>query len=80
MIARMSPVKSQGSRGTCSIFSAIAMMEALFIKDHRMSIDVDAARKQKILPPRIADDIIVVIAAPPSIVPWFHSYMGSLEF
>ena len=28
MMSYMSPVKSQGSRGTCSIFSAVAMVEA----------------------------------------------------
>ena len=32
LLASQSPVKSQGSRGVCSIFSAVALMEHLYIK------------------------------------------------
>jgi C1A family cysteine protease len=32
LLATQSPVKSQGSRGVCSIFSTVALMESLYIK------------------------------------------------
>ncbi len=33
VVATQSPVKSQGSRGVCSIFSTVALMEHLYIKE-----------------------------------------------
>ncbi|MBX3275146.1 MAG: proprotein convertase P-domain-containing protein [Sandaracinaceae bacterium] len=33
MVAAQSPVRSQGSRGTCSIFSTTALMESLYIRE-----------------------------------------------
>lgn len=33
LVALQSPVKSQGSRGVCSIFSTVALMEHLYIKE-----------------------------------------------
>jgi len=41
LISRQTPVKSQASRGTCSIFSAVAMVESLLImgKDVPATID-----------------------------------------
>ncbi len=35
LIATQSPVKSQGSRGVCSIFATVALMEHLYIKEAR---------------------------------------------
>lgn len=42
LISFMTPVKSQGSRGTCSIFSAIAMLEGMLVikKDYPLSTDL----------------------------------------
>ncbi len=33
LIEYMSPVRSQGSRGTCTIFATVALMEALYIRE-----------------------------------------------
>lgn len=40
MFASMTPVRSQGSRGTCSIFSATALLESLLVRDYGWSTTV----------------------------------------
>lgn len=45
MIGFQSSVKSQGSRGTCSIFSAIALLESLLIKTNLSEADVDLSEE-----------------------------------
>jgi hypothetical protein len=39
LVALQSPVKSQGSRGVCSIFSTVALMEHLYMKEGAVSPD-----------------------------------------
>ena len=38
LIATQSPVKSQGSRGVCSIFATVALMEHLYIKEGTIAV------------------------------------------
>jgi hypothetical protein len=45
MISIQSEVKSQGSRGTCSIFSAISLLESLLIKNSLASADLDLSEE-----------------------------------
>lgn len=45
LIASQSPVKSQISRGTCSIFSATAMLEAMLIKQYGFSTTTDLSEE-----------------------------------
>lgn len=42
LVEKQSPVRSQGSRGTCSIFSATAMLESMLVlkKDFSTSVDL----------------------------------------
>ena len=39
LVATQSPVKSQGSRGVCSIFSTVALMEHLYMKEGAVAPD-----------------------------------------
>jgi hypothetical protein len=45
MIAQQSPVKDQASRGTCSIFSATALIESMLIVNGFMKPDVDMSEE-----------------------------------
>ena len=45
LIDQQTPVKSQQDRGTCSIFSSIALLESLLIRDGRASRDVDLSEE-----------------------------------
>jgi hypothetical protein len=40
VIALQTPVKSQGSRGTCSIFSATALLESIFKREKSLELDL----------------------------------------
>ncbi len=44
-IARQSAVKSQGARGTCSIFSATAMLEAMLVLKNYQPVTVDLSEE-----------------------------------
>ncbi len=41
VIARQTPVRNQASRGTCSIFSAMAMLEAMLVTRRGMPTTID---------------------------------------
>lgn len=45
MIAKQSSVKSQGSRGTCSIFSSTALLEYLMMQRQHMSSDLNLSEQ-----------------------------------
>ncbi|MBT5093849.1 MAG: C1 family peptidase [Halobacteriovoraceae bacterium] len=45
LIAKMTPVKSQASRGTCSIFSGIALLEAMLVIKKDFPLDTDLSEE-----------------------------------
>lgn len=45
MLSYQSPVKNQGSRGTCSIFSSLAIVESLLIRDHQAETTIDLSEQ-----------------------------------
>lgn len=45
VVKKMTPVKSQGSRGTCSIFSAIAMLEGMLVINGKFDTDLDLSEE-----------------------------------
>jgi hypothetical protein len=45
MIERQTPVRSQAARGTCSIFSAIALLEAELVSRREASLDLDLSEE-----------------------------------
>jgi len=45
VVEKMTPVKSQGSRGTCSIFSAIAMLEGMLVINEKFDNDIDLSEE-----------------------------------
>jgi len=45
VLSYQSPIKSQGARGTCSIFSATAYLEALLVKNNKMSTSPDLSEE-----------------------------------
>lgn len=45
VIANMTPVRSQGSRGTCSIFSAAAILEGMLVIKKGFTTDVDLSEE-----------------------------------
>ncbi|MDB9786949.1 C1 family peptidase [Bacteriovoracaceae bacterium] len=45
LISKLSPVRAQGSRGTCSIFSAIALLEAMLVIEEYEDISIDLSEE-----------------------------------
>lgn len=45
LIAKQTPVRSQGSRGTCSIFAATALLESLLVIDKDFSNELDLSEE-----------------------------------
>ena len=45
VVEKMTPVRAQQSRGTCSIFSAIAMLEGMLVINEKMDTDVDLSEE-----------------------------------
>ncbi len=45
MLSYQSAVKNQGYRGTCSIFSSLAIVESLMIRDHQADTSIDLSEQ-----------------------------------
>ena len=45
LISKSTPIKSQGSRGTCSIFSAISILETMMVLKHDFTTELDLSEE-----------------------------------